>query len=231
MKELVFLSLILLLNSSCSKTKNTNTSTPNNHQIVYGPNLSDDFNIIKVLNQDISEMSVKSADSILKEVYDLDQKFRDASVKLRRLKVKNRIKRHDIALKMSKADSINYIILKRIIFNCGWPSQKLYSQKAMNGAFYTIIHSKGIDKDIDTLLDLIEEAFIQNEINSEYYAILKDELMLRKNGVQEFGTHCYTKNDKKYNYGIHNILKVQANRKKIGLAPLNKKSCELTMYR
>ena len=124
---------------------------------------------------------------------------------------------------MDKADKINYTLLKRIHGKFGWPSNKVFSDSAVDASFFITLHYKG--HDLDYLTTLIEESFSKKEIKNDHYAILTDRVLLRYGKSQKFGTHCRMTRDGSVDFtSLPDTSGINQNRREIGLKELNWKS-------
>ena len=69
--------------------------------------------------------------------------------------------------------------------------------------------------------DQVEEAVERGEIGSWNFALLIDRMMLRKTGVQKYGTQCTFVNGKAEVHNLIDSTKVDEYRKEMGLEPLS----------
>ena len=70
--------------------------------------------------------------------------------------------------------------------------------------------------------DQVEEAVERGEIGSWNFALLIDRMMLRKTGVQKYGTQCTIVNGKAEARNLIDSMKVDEYRKEVGLGSLSK---------
>lgn len=182
-----------------------------------------------LLRLEIDQLTNFQMDSFLRHLFVMDQKFR---IELNENKISNsidRAERRKIYGKMDKADEINYILLKRIHGKFGWPSNKVFSDSAVDASFFITLHYRG--HDLDYLTPLIEESFSKKEIKNDHYAILTDRVLLRKGNSQKFGTHCRMTREGIVDFtSLPDTSGINQNRREIGLKELNCKTCDLVSY-
>src|SRR5690606_21560133 len=98
----------------------------------------------KMLKIDFSTLKTNEVDSILKVMSVWDQKYRGDTIhNLNPKKFDEAEKIYKLLKKRKKTDSINYVLLKNITNQFGWPNNREFSVDAINGAFYTILHMNG----------------------------------------------------------------------------------------
>ncbi|OOG70628.1 hypothetical protein B0E43_18765 [Algoriphagus sp. A40] len=182
-----------------------------------------------LLRLEIDQLTNFQMDSFLRHLFVMDQKFR---IELNENKISDsidRAERRKIYGKMDKADKINYTLLKRIHGKFGWPSNKVFSDSAVDASFFITLHYRG--HDLDYLTPLIEESFSKKEIKNDHYAILTDRVLLRYGKSQKFGTHCRMTRDGTVDFtSLPDTSGINQNRREIGLKELNWKTCDLVSY-
>src|SRR5690554_2711738 len=131
--------------------------------------------------------------------------------------------------KMKKIDAANSILLSRIVDKTGWPSNRIFSDSAVNAAFYITLHNT--HNDLSSLLIILEKAFTLEQIDISHYVVLIDRILIRKGLSQRYGTHCRRNSDGLATYiSLDDSVTVAKNRASIGLKALEKSSCELMFY-
>src|SRR5690554_883449 len=98
-----------------------------------------------------------------------------------------------LGTKMKKIDHANFILLSRIFDRIGWPSNSIFSDSAVNAAFYITLHNTHTD--LSSLSIKLEKAFTLEEIDMSHYAVLVDRILIRKGMSQRYGTHCRRNSD------------------------------------
>ena len=93
----------------------------------------------EILDYDFSEIATSKIDSVLKVLLIWDQEFRIKSARARELELDQKIQ-ISIGYNMKKADSLNYIIISKIIEEMGWPSKNIYSDSAIAAPYYIIYY-------------------------------------------------------------------------------------------
>jgi hypothetical protein len=182
-----------------------------------------------LLKLDVDKLSHFQTDSLLRFLYVLDQKFRIEINENKKLDSIDRTTRGKLFGKMEKADEINFTLLKRIHEKLGWPSNKVFTDSAVDGSFMITLHYKG--HDLNYLIPLIEESFSKNEIKNVQYAILIDRVLIRNGKSQKFGTHCkMTRNGTVDFTSLPDTSGINQNRIEIGLKELNWNTCDLVSY-
>ena len=118
-----------------------------------------------------------------------------------------------------KVDSINLTEIEDIISEYGIWGQSLRSVGAQNAMFLVLQHAP---LDIqEKYFDQVEDAVERGEIGSWNFALLIDRMMLRKTGVQKYGTQCTFVNGKAEVHNLIDSTKVDEYRKEMGLEPLS----------
>lgn len=182
-----------------------------------------------LLKLDVDKLSNSQIDSLLRYLYVMDQKFRIEINERKKSDSIDRTIRGKLFSKMEKADEINYTLLQRIHRKLGWPSNKVFSDSAVDASFMITLHYKG--HELDYLTPLIEESFSKKEIKNDHYAILTDRVLLRNDKSQKFGTHCKMNQDGTvYFTSLSDTSGINQNRREIGLNILDWKSCDLVSY-
>lgn len=119
-----------------------------------------------------------------------------------------------------ETDSLNLIEIENIISEYGIWGESLRSPGAKNTMFLVIQHAPLAVQ--ERYLDQMEDAVERGEIGSRNFALLIDRMMLRKNGVQKYGTQCTIVNGKAEARNLIDSMKVDEYRKEVGLGPLSK---------
>lgn len=181
----------------------------------------------EILDYDFTQMSTSTIDSVLKVLYMLDQEYRIESVNAR--------KRGDPAIsigkKMTRADSLNYHILSKIVEEIGWPDTRIYSDTAMSAPYLILLHARTTREGFEKFQSPLVEAFMTGKVKPDYYAVLVDEICLSMAMNQKFGTHCrYNANGPVDRYSMDDVSTVEKNRCEIGLDSLSLDWCELVKY-
>lgn len=182
-----------------------------------------------LLKSDILIMSNEEIDSLLKVLLKRDQEVRIELAASRAVVDNNSEKIMSLGNKMEKMDDVNFILLSRIFDRIGWPSNRIFSDSAVNAAFYITLHNT--HNDLSCLSIIIEKAFTLEEIDISHYAVLVDRILMRKGLSQKYGTHCRQNRDgSKTHISLEDSVAVAKNRESIGLKTLNQGSCELMFY-
>ena len=186
---------------------------------------------VEVLNQNLLKYEIdycsnQEVDSVLRILLRWDQKYRELIVEKRRLESDSNDTISELGAKMKKVDSVNFILISRILKNVGWPSIKFFSDSASQAAFFILLHN---EREIIPFQDVIERAFSNEDIINSHYAVLKDRILILKGEDQMYGTHCRKNKDGSVSF---NDLQdeVEFNRKAIGLTGLKLNSCELMRF-
>ena len=109
--------------------------------------------------------------------------------------------------------------IEDIISEYGIWGQSLRSVGAQNAMFLVLQHAP---LDIqEKYFDQVEDAVERGEIGSWNFALLIDRMMLRKTGVQKYGTQCTFVNGKAEVHNLIDSTKVDEYRKEMGLEPLS----------
>ncbi len=182
-----------------------------------------------LLKLEIDQLTNFQIDSFLRHLFVMDQKFR---IEINENKKSDSIdwaERRKIYGKMDKVDEINYSLLKRIHRKFGWPSNKVFSDSAVDASFFITLHYRG--HDLDYLTTLIEESFSKKEIKNDHYAILTDRVLLRYGKSQKFATHCKMTSNGTVDFAsLADTSEINQNRREIGLKELNWKTCDLVSF-
>lgn len=215
-----------------SKAKN---STFLNEHILHYPLAKDGFSYFEyyeMMDLNITDLRIEKIDSVLRKMHDWDQKYRgEAFHNLNENTVEDLKKKVEFIRKRKTIDSINFLLLEKITEKIGWPDKKVYSEKAINGAFLTILHTNGKnDFEPQVFEPYIENALRTSQITNYHYAVLIDHFRISGKLKQKFGTHCRNIDGRIEFYNMEEITAINKNRKSIGLPLLKKESCELISY-
>ena len=215
-----------LEHTASSEKTNPSFKNPSQHPFFFVPR--EKLKGEDILEYDFTQISPSKIDSILKVLYVLDQEYRVESVNARKLGHNAKITK-PIADKMKRADSLNYLILAKLVEEIGWPDKRTYSDSAMAAPYLIVLHTNG--NVLEKFYPLLVEAFMTERVKPDYYAVLIDKLCLSMAMNQKYGTHCrYTKDGPVYRYSMGDINTVEKNRNEIGLDSLSQDWCELIKY-
>lgn len=222
--------LLLLLDVSCSESRTAAHITVSSHT---GSFLKEYFELrfptiveSPLLNSNITDMTNEGIDSLLRILLIRDQKIRDSLVTARRAASDSSQDIVELGSKMEKIDAVNLVVLNQIFEKIGWPSNHIFSDSAVNAAFYISLHTHG---NLSHLSPLLEKAFKHGQIDISHYAVLTDRIRLRAGLLQKYGTHCYKDGSKKH-FDSEDSETVAKNRALMGLHALVQDSCELMFY-
>jgi len=244
MKIKVRISLLsmLLLFFGCKKYTNTekiqdaNDSSKISAKSFYSPfefgSNDTSFDYYNMLKIDFEKSKTEYIDSVLQVMYGWDQKYRGPEIhKLRNDNLDDAKKMYALINERRKVDSINYIVLRNITNEMGWPDNKRFSNTAIDGAFLIVLHMNGKNQENPNIFSHpIENAFKDKQISAVHYATLTDHILLRNKLKQRYGTHCKNNGGKVIFRNMPDVENVDKNRKKIGLPLLDTDSCELMSY-
>jgi hypothetical protein len=87
---------------------------------------------------------------------------------------------------MNKTDSTNFIRMKAILEEFGYPGKTLVGEPTNEAGFYVIQHSNEIDR----YLPLVEKAAKAGELPFYLYAMMKDRSLMNKNKPQIWGSQA-----------------------------------------
>jgi hypothetical protein len=182
-----------------------------------------------LLKSDIHIMGNDGIDSLLRVLLKRDQEVRIELGASRGMVDNDSEKIITLGKKMKKIDDANFILLSRIFDKVGWPSNRIFSDSAVNAAFYVTLHHTRTD--LSHLSTILENAFTLEQIDRRHYAVLVDRILIRKGLTQKYGTHCRQNRDGSKTYiSLEDPVSVAKNRESIGLKALDQTSCELIFY-
>lgn len=176
-----------------------------------------------LLKYEIDYSSVQEVDSVLRILFRWDQRYRELLVEKIRSERDNTKAIFELGDKMKKVDSVNFILISRILKNVGWPSTKIFSDSASQSAFFILLHN---ERKLIPFEEVIERAFLNEEIANTHYAVLKDRILILTGEDQMYGTHCRKNKDGSVSFSDLPDA-VDFNRETIGLKRLQLDSCEL----
>lgn len=214
-KEYASYSSCLLVNDDFPSKKN-----------YFGIKPIDNLNL-SLLKYEIDYSSNHEVDSLLRILFKWDQKYRELLVERRRLKSDSLKTIVELGNKMKKVDSVNFIIISRILNNVGWPSTKFFSDSSSQSAFIILLHNT--DRELVSFQEIIDSAFLNGDIINSHYAVLKDRILILKGKNQMYGTHCRKNKDGSVSFFDLQDA-VDLNRKIIGLNDFKLDSCELMSF-
>jgi hypothetical protein len=185
---------IILLISCCKKNKSKDETRlpPANLRKSYNQSFflqkRTNFNydsLITCLNQE-NLSSHSCLESLLKNVYLRDQKFRDSLQANISKRDKNKI--IFFRKKITLNDEINKEIVKYIIVNKGYPDTRKMDSKAHDAIWYTLYHSTD-NEFLTKNLGYLKAALNDSIISAQYYASLIDKIYVRCGKKQIYGTY------------------------------------------
>lgn len=185
-------------------------------------------------SRDVLQLKVESftnyqIDSLLRSLLKSDQKYREQINEVRLNDNENQMALRDLSSKMKRTDTINFIVLNRIINRIGWPSKNVFSDSAVDASFFVTLHHSG--NEMSYLTPIIEESFCRGEIRNDHYAILTDRVLIRSGVYQKYGTHCRKNSAGSVDFvSLPDSSFVNERRTQIGLTTLNWKICDLVIY-
>ena len=167
---ILLLALALQCTSADKDAYNATPSIPNRyfksyHGLNSWPTQDDDL-----LKSDIDMMDNKGIDSLLRVLLKRDQEVRIELETLRGMVDNNTENIKTLGTKMKKIDHANFILLSRIFDRIGWPSNSIFSDSAVNAAFYITLHNT--HNDLSSLLIILEKTFTLEQIDISHYAVL-----------------------------------------------------------
>jgi len=232
-------SIIILSFINCGKSQSNKTPIINindtiaiNNYFSFDLEYNDLYSYSKMLKINFTTLIINDVDSILKVMSVWDQKYRGDTI--HNLNPKEFVEAEKIMKllnKRKKIDSINYVLLRNITNQFGWPDNRQFSLDAINGAFYTILHMNGKNGENSNIFKFhIEKAYQNKQISSYHYAVLIDHILLQNKMNQKYGTHCKNKKGEFVFYNMEDIKIVNINRQKIGLTIMKNNTCELISY-
>ena len=117
-----------------------------------------------------------------------------------------------------KVDIKNTDILKNIVINFGWPTITKFGLTTANEAMIIAIHSRKSPDTQEYFLNEVTKVLIDVPLNT--YALLYDNVYLKKEGKQKYGTQFKIINGIAIPLPIKDFKKVNKYRKEVGLEPL-----------
>ena len=177
------------------------------------------FNVIIASIVAQNKNTLKIVNTILEKAYDDDQNSRDSIVVMQNRNDINTAEYKKLFIEMNNHDSINQLIVFRILDKYGWLGQPKVSKKACRSYFYIIQHAQ-IDKQLKYYQQVMQ-AYRAKYISSSEYAMFVDRVNVRQNKFQEYATQ--TQIDQLGNmtlYPVIDINRLDYRRSKIGIEPI-----------
>lgn len=120
-----------------------------------------------------------------------------------------------------KINKVHTNLMKKIIFQYGWPGKNLVNEDGTQGAWLLVQHSDHDLKFQKKCLSLIKDAANKGEIELSYVAYLTDRVLKNSNKSQLFGTQFYLNKNKIFtHWPIRDKKNLNKRRKIYGLPPL-----------
>ncbi len=178
-----------------------------------------------VFNKEFKKLKLKDTHAV-KELWRCKIKdqsyYTEVSFYERKLGYGNRISDSIFRLRGKVTPGALLFVLK-LIDKIGWPSITEYTARGSAAVFYLIQHSN--DSIMRKYLPLLETACKKKEANYEYFAKMKDRILLHAKKPQLYGTHYDGYDEKNNNYTLsptEDTLNLDKRRAEIGLEPIKK---------
>jgi hypothetical protein len=160
---------------------------------------------------------------ILDSVRNVDQKYRSETIANTSSK-KQTVKNIESFVKKSEeiriSDSLNVLLVTKIIDRYGWLGTRDIGYFGMQTIFFVLQHANLSTQ--EKYLPILREAFQNKKLSSFYLALFEDRISIKKNKYQIFGTQLFFSNQlrRHFFFPIHNPEGVEQRRNNIGIDTL-----------
>ncbi len=117
---------------------------------------------------------------------------------------------------MSEVDGVLSQRLERIVAQCGWPTVALAGERASEGAFLVLQHTRNAAF-ASAMLPRLEQFAASREISPEAYTLLYDRIAVRDRRSQRWGTQFNCNNGEPTFPAIEDPPNLDARRSEFGL--------------